>query len=357
MFVKKQLIIAGGGFSGVTLARELLKAAPERFDITLIDRNDYQLFYPALFKAATGPVDPSVAFEVSAIKFKDIFAGQNIKIIKGELAEVMPEQNKINLKPRGSSRPKLNYDYLVLALGSESKIQGLKLLSFEDALSLKNTLEEIFKTKAKHREINIVVVGGGLTGCELMAYLVRYGRKLADEFGHPQESLHFKLAEAGTTILPSASSWVRKKAGEYLGSLGVKIMLNTRLGDADKESADLLVWTVGAKPSFLLEQVPEGTGNIFITEAPTAQEAIRQGKYLAKVLKCIAIKKRRPRYKKGKSIYVAEFDGNIAFADLGFIKLQGRWAKWLHLVAFLRYFTGVLSFNKAVAWLKKYNNL
>lgn len=357
MRIKKQLIIVGGGFSGVATAKEILKLCPDRFDVTLIDKNDYQLFYPALFKVATAPVEPSVVFEVSAIKFKDIFAGQNIKIIKSELSEVAANNNKIYLKPRGSNRQRLDYDYLVLALGSESKMEGLKLMSFADGLNIKNKLEEIFKTKPKHQEINIVVVGGGLSGCELMACLVSYSRKLADDFGHPQDLLRFKLIESGSRLLPSSSFWLSQKAEASLNEMGVKIVLNTRAGDADKEKSDLLVWTVGAKSNSLTEKLSKGFDNIFVADPINAQEAIRQGKYIAKVLKCIVFKKHRPRYKKGESIDIVEFGGNIALVDLGFIKLWGPLAKWLHLLAFVRYFSSVLSLKIAIAWLKKYNSI
>ena len=53
----KKLVIIGGGFAGVNLARALRKT-PD-VDITLVDKNNYNFFPPLLYLVATGFLEPS----------------------------------------------------------------------------------------------------------------------------------------------------------------------------------------------------------------------------------------------------------------------------------------------------------
>jgi len=357
---KKKLVIIGGGFAGITLAKQVLKSPSlrKKFDLVLVDKNDYQLFFPALFNVVSAQQELSKIFSSVAIKFKDIFparggqARNNIEILKEEVINIEPGKNKIIFKSRHRGRLSLKYDYLIATAGSEPKVGGLTFNSFEDALAVKEKLTALFKTKAKKEEININVVGAGLTGCELSAVLLQSAHKLAVKFGHPRKLIKVKLIEAKKNILFSTSPWFRKKVSSFLKEIGVEILLNKK---GENTESDLTIQTVGVEPIHFADF--ENHKNVLVIETKTAYEAIHKAKYAKAVLEAGINKNKKPCYRLTKKFYIIEFGKNKAFADLGILKLRGRLAFWLHQLAFLRYLISILSPKKAINWMMKYRKL
>src|SRR5690554_2274755 len=113
--MRKEIVIIGGGFGGINLARNL--ADVEGFHVTLVDKNNYNFFPPLLYQVATGYL------EVSNISypFRKLFHNvDNVNFRLGELQKILPEAKKVVL-----STGVLPYDYLVLATGTGSNYFGL----------------------------------------------------------------------------------------------------------------------------------------------------------------------------------------------------------------------------------------
>ncbi len=53
---KHRVVIIGGGFAGLAVAKGLRKAAVE---VTLIDRSNHHLFQPLLYQVAMGGLNPA----------------------------------------------------------------------------------------------------------------------------------------------------------------------------------------------------------------------------------------------------------------------------------------------------------
>ena len=53
---KHRVVIVGGGFAGLKLARSLKRAA---VSVTLLDRRNFHLFQPLLYQVATGILSPA----------------------------------------------------------------------------------------------------------------------------------------------------------------------------------------------------------------------------------------------------------------------------------------------------------
>ena len=134
--MKKHVVIVGGGFAGMNVARQL--ANHPHLDITLVDKNNYNFFPPLLYQVATG------FLEISSISypFRKMFAStRNLKFWMGELQSIAWEKNTINLN-NGS----LSYDYLVLATGTTTNFFGMKnvqlhaipMKTLEEALNMRN---------------------------------------------------------------------------------------------------------------------------------------------------------------------------------------------------------------------------
>ena len=405
--VKKRLVIVGGGFGGITLAKEILSNAKEDFSVTLIDKNDYQLFHPVLFKAVSTFAEPSAIFSVATVKFEDIFKDQEITILKKEVKDLLFDKNQVALKAPGNRLSVLTYDYLVLAAGSEPdfinvelvKSRALTFKSFEDTLKIKAEVEYVLKNKAKREDINVVVIGGGVTGCALISELYNYVHKLASLLGHPHQTINFKLI-AGKEILPVLSPWTRGEARKSMEKMGIEVLTGLYVGSLGADgcilsdgtfiNADVLVWTGGVKPNSLVENFPEksksfknkrfylkstqylkaqGHKNVFVVGdivysgrgsdmgPATAQLAIHQAKYVARSLTRTIKGKKIRRYCPIKSIYVVELGENFAFADIGPLKLTNWSARYVHRQGYLRYLKSIMPIHKALVWLEKYKSL
>ncbi|MGO1752382.1 MAG: FAD-dependent oxidoreductase, partial [Psychroflexus sp.] len=104
----KKIVIIGGGFAGINLAKSL--GGVEGFDVTLVDKNNYNFFTPLLYQVSTGMLDVSSI----TIPFRTLFKGkENLNYRLGKLKKIDIKAKKVIL-----SSCELDYDYLVMANGT-----------------------------------------------------------------------------------------------------------------------------------------------------------------------------------------------------------------------------------------------
>lgn len=260
--MKKRIVVVGGGFAGVNLVRSLANTV--QFDITLIDRNNYNFFNPLIYQVATGFLEPSSI----SYPFRKLFGKKkNVHFWLGELEEICPEENKLKL-----SNGELEYDHLVMATGTQTNYFGLEkvkehaipMKTLDDALNMRNTLLQRIEraTKLKNEEekeewVTMVIAGGGPTGVEIAGMFAEMResiiRKEYPELAHVRGKIY--LVNGGSSLLQPMS----KKSQEYtlktLRKSGVKVKLNTRVVDFDGERVSLkggnyirsknLIWATG----------------------------------------------------------------------------------------------------------------
>ena len=53
---KKRIVIVGGGFGGLKIARKLKR---QHYQVVLLDKNNYHLFQPLLYQVATSGIERS----------------------------------------------------------------------------------------------------------------------------------------------------------------------------------------------------------------------------------------------------------------------------------------------------------
>ena len=111
----KKIVIAGGGFAGMNLALKL--ARNNNFSITLLDKNNYHFFPPLLYQVSTGFIEASNI----CYPFRKMFQHkENLRFYLGELKNIVPSDNRVE-----TSDGYLSYDYLVLAMGTETNYFGI----------------------------------------------------------------------------------------------------------------------------------------------------------------------------------------------------------------------------------------
>lgn len=258
----RKVVVVGGGFAGINFIKELSRH--KNFQITLVDRNNYHFFPPLLYQVATAFIEPSNI----SYPFRRMFQEKtNLRFHLGCLIRVHPENQTIE-----TDTGVLEYDDLVLAIGTESNFfgmenvrkQALPMKTIDDALNLRNHLllsmeKAVRTTDPAEREklLNIVIAGGGPTGVEIAGMLAEMGHNIAakeyPEIKNMQGYIH--LIDAGPVLLAPMSKKAQKEAADVLGKLGVNIQLNmavkdynngvVQLADGSAIPSNVLIWTSG----------------------------------------------------------------------------------------------------------------
>jgi len=259
-----KLLIIGGGFGGLRLARKL--SNKPGFDITLIDRFNYHQFQPLFYQVATAGLDASnISFPLRKV-FQN---SKNIRFRMAEVQQIVSEQNKVI-----TDIGEFEYDVLVIATGADtnffgnqnlidhafpmkSTVEALQLRhrllhNFEDALNAENETE-------LQRLMTIVVVGGGPTGVELsgaIADMKRY--QLPKDYPELDfKKMKIYLLEGTGKTLGNMSEKSSEQSLQYLGNLGVTVLTNVILKDYDGQQAvlqngetintSMVIWAAGIK--------------------------------------------------------------------------------------------------------------
>jgi len=265
-----KIIIVGGGFGGLKLARKL--SNKKGIEILLIDKFNYHQFQPLFYQVATAGLDAS---NISFPLRKAFQKSKNIRIRITDLKEIVAAENKI-ITGTGEEQ----YDILVLATGADtnffgnqqleehafpmkSTVEALQLRyklvqNFEDALTTKNE-EEL------QRLMNIVVVGGGPTGVEISGALAEMKKYVLPK-DYPEldfSKMNIFLLEGTQKTLGHMSEISSDRSKKYLEKLGVKVMTGSHVKDYDGKNIHLqdgqtissatVLWAAGIKGN-----IPDG---------------------------------------------------------------------------------------------------
>lgn len=273
-----KLLIIGGGFGGLRLARKLSNRAG--FDITLLDRFNFHQFQPLFYQVATAGLDAS---NISFPLRKVFHYSKNIHFRMAEVKKILTE-DKMVITDIGD----FDYDVLVIATGADTNFFGNQQLidnafpmkSTVEALQLRHRLLHNFEdallakdAAALQRLMNIVIVGGGPTGVELsgaIADMKHY--QLPKDYPELDFSkMKIYLLEGTAKTLSAMSEKSSEQSRKYLERLGVTVMTNTLLKDFDGqkvllqngETIDtaLVIWAAGIKGN-----VPEGINKDLIAK-------------------------------------------------------------------------------------------
>lgn len=265
----KRIVIIGGGFGGLTVARSLQKT-----DVTLVDRTNHHLFQPLLYQVATAALSPSDI----AWPFRTLFRSQpNVRVRMEEVLFIDRKARVVHLQ----EDIQIPFDILIVAPGSrhayfghdewESWAPGLKTMT--DAVELREKMLLAFEeadrsrgTAIAQKYLTFVIVGGGPTGVELAGSLAEIGRRaMGKDFSTlPLDALSIILVEAGPRILSEFDPELSAKAAQALVRMGVAIKLNSpvsaigndtvRIGEESIPSKNI-IWAAGNRASPLLKSL------------------------------------------------------------------------------------------------------
>lgn len=400
----KTIVIIGGGFAGLTLAKKLVG---QEVDVLLFDKNNYHTFQPLLYQVATGGLEPdSIAYPIRRI-FRD---SKNIHFRMAEVIKIDTLISSIS-----TSIGDFQYDYLVIATGSTnnffnfepSKNKLLPLKTITDALDIRSFLMQnlekaitVLNSPELEEIVNVVIIGGGPAGIELAGALAEMKKKvLPKDFPEINfDNMHIYLFEAAPKLLSVMSEGSSKASLKYLTSMGVIVHLDAKVKNYDGHKiylengteflSDSVIWTAGVKGNPVYGLLPDAivpgnrisvnefnqvknTDNVFaigdvaakIDEKNPkglpmlAQVGMQQGRQLAKnILLDIKGKTMIPFMHKNKGT-MATIGRNKAVVDLPKYNFQGlfAWFVWMfiHLISLVGFRNKLVIL---IDWSKYYFN-
>ncbi|HET9627616.1 MAG TPA: NAD(P)/FAD-dependent oxidoreductase [Kofleriaceae bacterium] len=400
------VVIIGGGFGGLAVARALAHAP---VTITLLDRRNHHLFQPLLYQVATAALNPGdIAYPIRAALSEQ----RNVRVLLANASAIDTAQRTVTLDDGV-----LHYDFLVVATGATHSYFGRDdwakdapgLKSVEDALEIRRRIFTAYEAAeresdpAAQREwLTFAVVGAGPTGVELAGAMGEIGlQTLAHDFRSVDPTqVRVLLFEGRDRILGAYPPKLSAAAQRSLEQRHVEVRLDTRVtaidargvtvsknGREEHVGARTVVWAAGVRgsslaaslgaprdPSGRVEVLPDltipGHPEVFVigdlakmvmadgTQVPgVAQGAIQGGKYVGKLIADgLRGARARPPFRyhdKGNMAAIGRAEAVIAtkhFARHGLLAWLLWWA--VH-IAFLIGFRNrlLMMFHWAWSWL------
>lgn len=301
----KKVVVIGGGFAGLNFVKKL---DPRKFDITIIDRNNYHSFPPLFYQVASAGLDASsICFPLRRELRKLRRGGNGVKFNMGEVISIDPAEKIIT-----TDLEEIPYDILVIAAGTTNnffRIPGLKekvytLKSTSEALKCRNDIlcrmeKASIETdpEIRKRLLSFIVIGGGPTGVEIAGALGEMKRYvLPREYPeiNPQE-MSITLVEGSDRLLRTLSEKSSASALRELKQLMVTCRLGTSVDhydghtvlmtDGDRLDGDTVIWTAGVRATsfdFKTDLPPEryiGQGGRLIVDGYCRANALGEGIY------------------------------------------------------------------------------
>lgn len=409
---KKHIVVVGGGFAGLNFARKI--ANNKYYELTILDRNNYNYFTPLLYQVATGFLDPSSI----SYPFRMLFRKTGIKFRMAEVKYVDTKDRKLYL-----NNGELSYDYLVFAAGTRTNFFGnnempaksLSLKGIDDAIAMRNELIRTMEKAAVEQDLEMrkklltfVIVGGGATGVEIAGVFAEMKRYIIakdyPELENAEGAIY--IVDGHENLLAPMSEKSHKAAYRTLSRLGVKVKLHTvvssyeddkvMFSDGQSVEAKTLIWCAGVTAN-MFDGIPKSSlglgnrmktdhfnqvmglddvyavGDISVQETDPvypkghpqlAQPAIQQGHHLAKNFLAMAKGKERRPFKYFDKGDMAIIGRNYAVADLlkhkvhfgGFLGLMS-WL-FIHIVSLVNYNNKIKTFyGWVIAYLTRDQHL
>ncbi|MBU9722119.1 MULTISPECIES: NAD(P)/FAD-dependent oxidoreductase [Bacillaceae] len=383
MHKRPKIVILGAGYGGMMTATRLQKAnAHHDAEITLVNKHNYHYQTTWLHEPAAG----TLHHDRTRMRIDSVIDTKKIHFIKDAVSEIKTDEQKVILEGG-----ELEYDYLVIGLGSEPETFGIPgveehafaIRSVNSVRHIREHIEYKFASynsqEEKHDEdLTFIVAGAGFTGIEFVGELSKRVPELCEEYDIDRDKVKIYSVEAAPTALPGFDDELVNYAMNLLESRGVEFLINTPikevkedgvlLNNGEEIKASTVVWTTGVRGNAVIEKSgfeamrgrikvekdlrAPGFDNIFVIGdcaliineeinrpyPPTAQIAIQQSYTCSNNIKAlIAGKEKLEEFTPDIKGTVASLGGKEAIGLVGSTKLYGHSASAMKKVIDNRY--------------------
>ena len=249
--MKEKLVLIGNGMAGVRALEELLKLAPEQYDITVFGGEPYGNYNRILLSPV---LSGEKTIDEIMLNDEQWYIDNGITLHKGKWVESIDRAKRIVLTSDGIEA---EYDRLIIATGSNPfiiPIPGNELdgvIAFRDIADVDTMLAAAKKTGGK-----AVVIGGGLLGLEAANGLMKQGMDVT--VVHLMDTLMERQMDKPAGALLKAS--LEEKGMKFLMEAQTEAVLgrthveSVRFRDGLEIPADIVVMAVGIKPNIELAE-------------------------------------------------------------------------------------------------------
>ena len=336
-----RVLILGGGFAGVTTAQALEKRLRGRRDVEiwLVSSDNFLLFTPLLPEVCSGILEPRHV----VAPLRGMVRRKSTWCVTADVEEIDLAAGRVVVMGGDGHAHRLAYDTLVLALGGlthtfgipgiDEHAMGMKTLA--DAFSLRNRVIEMLERAeieedpiARQAQLTFVVGGAGASGVETVGELEGFVRHIRHRY-YPEideSEIRLHLVELGDHVLREMTPTMGDYAARRLERRGIEIHLGTPLTEVREDAVVIgkgpgsetmptrtLVWTGGVRPAPVVAEcgidvdhagravtrptmetshggvfaigdcaaIPDAADPAGRSFAPTAQNAVREGRQLA----------------------------------------------------------------------------
>lgn len=375
---EKRIVIIGGGFAGLYTALELEKRLKRETEVsvTLLSSENFFLFTPMLPEAGASSIATRhIVSPLRKLLRRTRFAEVNVESIDLR-AQTVAARHSITGSPR-----QFNYDYLVLTMGGVTNyfnVQGaaehsIPFKTLGDAIYVRNHTIDALEEAAVEPEragelLTFAVVGGGLTGVEVVGALNDFVREAAMYYPEiDRKQIRVMLVEAGPRLMPELNEKLGAFSARVLGERGVDVRTNTAVVKVEPDGFTLstgehiktqtLIWGAGIAPNPLIAHLDlakergrvlvnqylevEGLQNVWALgdcahiinpktgkpHPPTAQHAVREGKRAARNIASHFGRARREPFEYDTMGQMAIVGERTGVADVMGYRFSG-WIAW-----------------------------
>lgn len=392
---RHRIVIVGGGIAGLEIASTLGRKWRLKEDaplINLIDCDSAHVWKPMLHTIAAGTSDISqqqTTYVAHAHEMGFIYTpGELIGLDRRDKALLLspiyaPDGRQLVPAQRRC------YDTLILAIGSRANNFGTPGVSEHCFVIDSRRQAEVFNQEIRLRllqsieegtPLSIGIVGGGATGVELAAELMRL-IELSMAYGAQNlaSCITITLIESGPRLLAAFPQDISEAALERLTAIGIKVHLNARVNSANQQgfvlndgsnvTALLKIWAAGVRAPEVLANldglesnrtnqllifsslqttedksiyaVGDCSSHLHFPFPPTAQVAHQQAKHLIRYLP-YALRNAAPVpdfvYKnRGSLVSLSEYGAYGSLGQVGLLRelrIRGRLAKFSHVLLY-----------------------
>jgi NADH dehydrogenase len=395
---RPKVVIVGGGFAGIEVARAVAKS-PIPVDVILVSKDVNFQYYPSLYRLVVGAAVNQVSIPLRRA------LPQNVSLVIDTYMGVDPVHKVITLQHASP----LHYDYLVMALGSEPNYFGIagmeqqskSFLSIDKAMALKKYfIEQIEKSKGlapeeMKKQLHTVIVGAGPSGTELAGVLPEFLKTVARKNGISPDVVTVDILDSAPRVLASIPEQASALVTKQLQSKGVTVYANYGVSSYDgqtlsvtnknnsvpedkKIAAATVIWTAGTKINSLFAEIPGVTmidrKRVQVTDTLTlpnddhiyvagdgagtqysglAQTAIDTGQYIGKAILARLENKPVAPYIPQAGTFVIPVGKQWAILNKKTFVASGIVPWFIRILVDIRYFMSITSFFYPFSMLKK----
>lgn len=242
---KTKLVMIGNGMAGVRTIEEILKIAPDRFEITIFGNEPYPN-YNRIQLSTVLQGDTNV--EDIIMNDWSWYEDNRIQLYTGEAITTIDKANKRVISEKGRT---VTYDKLIIATGSSSFILPIPGADKQGVTGFRDIRDCEMMINIAETNKKAIVIGGGLLGLEAARGLLNLGMEV--------DVVHLMPDLMERQLDPIAAAMLKRELEnqgmnflmekETVEILGNDRVTGLRFQDGSEVDADLVVMAVGIKPN------------------------------------------------------------------------------------------------------------